>query len=101
MAPPKKYSDSLRAHAVRMYREADPKPTFREMAAQLGVHHEALRLWIRNAEPEHSTIESAGCDPLTLENKRLRKRVAELERVIAILRTTRPFAPELGRVSMR
>ncbi|WP_425298341.1 transposase [Nocardia abscessus] len=35
-----------------MYRESDPKPTIRKLAAQLGVHHEALRNWIRRAEAD-------------------------------------------------
>ncbi|NKY28538.1 transposase [Nocardia gamkensis] len=44
MAAPRKYPDELKARAVRLYRESDPKPTIRKLAAQLGVHHEALRL---------------------------------------------------------
>ncbi|WP_407651718.1 transposase, partial [Actinoplanes sandaracinus] len=50
MAAPKKYPDELRARAVRLYRESDPKPTIRRLAEQLNVHHEALRNWIRQAE---------------------------------------------------
>ena len=42
MAAPKKYPDELRARAVRLYRESDPKPTIRRLAEQLNVHHEAL-----------------------------------------------------------
>ncbi|MEU1431369.1 transposase [Nocardia sp. NPDC005746] len=94
MAPPRKYPDALRAHAVRLYRESDPKPTFRGMAAELGVHHEALRLWIRQAESEAGVGESSGCERLAEENRRLRKRIADLERLIAIMRATRvPVAP--------
>ncbi|HEY4459302.1 MAG TPA: transposase [Pseudonocardiaceae bacterium] len=47
MAAPKKYPDELQAGAVRLYRESDPKPVIRKLAEQLGVHHEALRNWIR------------------------------------------------------
>ncbi|WP_203988826.1 transposase [Virgisporangium aurantiacum] len=43
VAPPKKYPDELKARAVRLYRESDPKPTIRKLAEQLGVHPEALR----------------------------------------------------------
>lgn len=50
MAAPKKYPDELRERAVRLYRESDPKPVIRRLAAQLGVHHEALRNWIRQEE---------------------------------------------------
>jgi transposase len=42
---PKKYPDELRFRAVRLYRESDQKPVIRQLAAQLGVHHEALRNW--------------------------------------------------------
>ncbi|MFE3055145.1 transposase [Nocardia sp. NPDC059239] len=89
MAPPKKYPDALRAHAIRLYRESDPKPTFRTMAAHLGVHHEALRLWIRHAEQEQCATDDSPSATLAAENKRLRKQVADLERVIAILRAGR------------
>ncbi|WP_084537825.1 transposase [Nocardia puris] len=42
----------MKARGVRLYRESDPKPTIRKLAAQLGVHHEALRNWIRQAEAD-------------------------------------------------
>ncbi|MEV6101352.1 transposase [Nocardia sp. NPDC051981] len=106
VAPPKKYPDALRAHAIRLYRESDPKPTFRRMAADLGVHHEALRLWIRHAELMEGRAENAtGAAEESLftamakENKNLRRRVADLERIIAVLRATRPLAAvEFGRI---
>lgn len=43
MAGAKKYPDELRARAVRLYPESNPKPVIRQLARQLGVHHEALR----------------------------------------------------------
>jgi len=43
VAGAKKYPDELRARAVRLYRESNPKPVIRQLARQLGVHHEALR----------------------------------------------------------
>lgn len=91
MAPPKKYPDALRAHAVSLYRESDPKPTFRAMAADLGVHHEALRLWIRQAESEALVVDSIHCASVSEESKRLRKRIADFERVIATRRDSRPI----------
>ncbi|MFE7045508.1 transposase, partial [Streptomyces atratus] len=50
MAAPRKYSLELRERAVRMYRTADPKPQIKKLAVDLGVHPEALRGWIRQAE---------------------------------------------------
>ncbi len=52
MAPPKFYPDELRARAVRLCRESGPKPVIRRPAEQLGVHHEALRNWIRQDEAD-------------------------------------------------
>ncbi|MFG2795095.1 transposase [Streptomyces sp. NPDC048419] len=47
MAAPRKYSLELRERAVRMYRASDPKPQIKRLAAEIGVHPEALRGWIR------------------------------------------------------
>jgi hypothetical protein len=44
--------DELRARAVRLWRELDPKPVIRRLAEQLRVHHEALRNWIRQDEAD-------------------------------------------------
>ncbi|WP_406389441.1 hypothetical protein [Streptomyces sp. NBC_00211] len=37
---------------MRMYLTAEPKPVIRRMAEELGVHHEALRNRIRQAEAD-------------------------------------------------
>jgi transposase-like protein len=50
MAAPRKYSLELCERAVRMYRTTDPKPQIKKLAVDLGVHPEALRGWIRQAE---------------------------------------------------
>lgn len=95
MAAPKKYPDELKARAVRLYLESDPKPTIRKLAQQLGVHHEALRNWIRQADTGQRPEPAA--NDLAEENKRLRKQVVELERVNDILRSASAyFASELG-----
>jgi transposase-like protein len=52
VAAPKKYPDELKARALRLYQDSDPKPTVRKLAAQLGVHHEALWNWIRQTEAD-------------------------------------------------
>ncbi|MGA4966847.1 transposase [Streptomyces pseudogriseolus] len=50
MPAPRKYPLELRERVVRMYCAAEPKPVIRRMAEAIGVHHEALRGWIRQAE---------------------------------------------------
>jgi transposase-like protein len=97
VAAPEKYPEELKARAVRLYRESDPKPTIRKLAAQLGVHHEALRNWIRQAEADAGDRHDRPTTDMAEENKRLRKKVAELERVNAILRDASAyFASEIG-----
>jgi transposase len=51
MAPLRKYSDEVRARGVEMWLAAShPKPPIWWLAKQLGVHPEALRIWIRAYE---------------------------------------------------
>lgn len=96
MAAPKKYPDELRARAVRLYRESDPKPTIRKLAEQLGVHHEALRNWIRQDQADRGERDDRPTSDMVEENRRLRKEVAELRRVNEILRAASSyFASEL------
>jgi transposase len=97
VAAPKKYPDELRARAVRLYRESDPKPTIRRLAEQLNVHHEALRNWIRQAEADAGERHDRPATEMAEENCRLRDEVAELRRVNEILRAASGyFASELG-----
>ncbi|MFC9493538.1 transposase [Streptomyces sp. NPDC056982] len=42
----------MREREVRMYRTSDPKPRIEALAGDLGVHPEALRGWIRQAEAD-------------------------------------------------
>jgi transposase len=86
MAAPKKYPDELRARAVRLYRESDPKPVIRKLAEQLGVHHEALRNGIRQDQADAGERDDRPTTQMVEENRRLRQEVAELRRVNEILR---------------
>ena len=96
MAAPKKYPDELRARAVRLYRESDPKPTIRRLAEQLGVHHEALRNWIRQDQADAGVRHDRPTTDMAEENKRLRQEVAELRRANEILKAASAyFAAEL------
>jgi transposase len=80
VAAPKKYPDELRERAVRLYRESDPKPVIRRLAEQLGVHHEALRNWIRQDQADHGERYDRPTSAETEELRRLRKENAELRR---------------------
>nr|WP_281157331.1 transposase [Streptomyces sp. HYC2] len=91
MPAPRKYPLELRERAVRMYRTAEPKTVIRRMAEELGVHHEALRNWIRQAEADSGERN----DLLTSEEKeelaQLRREVRELRRANEVLRTASAF----------
>jgi transposase len=77
MAAQKKYPDELRERAVRMVleiRERDGKGhgELARVAGQLGVHPEALRNWVKQAE-----IDGGIAPGTTTDDKR---RIADLER---------------------
>jgi transposase len=96
VAPPKKYPDDLKARAVRLYRESDPKPAIRKLAEQLGVHHEALRNWIRQDQADRGERDGQPTTEMVEENRRLRREVAELRRANEILKAASAyFASEL------
>ena len=83
MAAQKKYPDELRERAVRMVleiRERDGRGQgeLARVARQLGVHPEALRGWVRQAEID------GGSQPGTTTDDK--KRIAELEREVRELR---------------
>ncbi|GAB3006865.1 transposase [Saccharothrix stipae] len=91
MARPKKYPDELRARAVRLYRESDPKPVIRRLAEQLGVHPEALRNWIRQDEADRGERGDRPTATESEELRRLRKENAELKRANEILKSASAF----------
>ncbi len=83
MPAQRKYPDELRERAVKMVfevRERDGKGhgEIARVAAQLGVHREALRTWIRQAEID------GGQRPGTTTGDK--QRIAELEREVRELR---------------
>ncbi|GAB1692581.1 transposase [Krasilnikovia sp. M28-CT-15] len=96
MAPPKKYPDELRQRAVRLYRESDPKPVIKRLAEQLGVHPEALRNWIRQAEADAGERADRPTTDMLEENRRLQRENLELRRANEILKAASAyFASEL------
>jgi transposase len=83
MAAQKKYPDELRERAVKMVleiRERDGKGQgeLARVARQLGVHPEALRGWVKQAEID------GGSQPGTTTDDK--KRIVELEREVRELR---------------
>lgn len=94
MARPRKYSDELRARAVRFYFESN-RP-IAHVARDLGIHKEALRQWVRQAEADQGRRPELLTTSERDELKRLRKEVAELRRANAILKDASVyFATEL------
>ena len=96
MAAIRKYPDELRARAVRLWRESNPKPTFRRLGEQLGVHPEALRNWIRQDEADRGERDDRPSTSELEEIRLLRKENAELRRANEILKAASAyFASEL------
>jgi transposase len=94
MSRPRKYSDELRERAVRLYFESD-RP-IAHVARDLGIHREALRQWVRQAEADTGRRRDLLTTEEREELKRLRKDVAELRRANAILKDASVyFATEL------
>jgi transposase len=91
VAAPKKYPDELRARAVRLYRESDPKPLIRKLAEQLGVHPETLRTWIRQDEADRGERDDRPTTDMLEENRRLRTENAELRRINEILKAASAY----------
>ncbi|MEU7473541.1 transposase [Streptomyces sp. NPDC044984] len=77
------YSTEFRADAVALARSSG-RPVFR-VAAELGVHHETLRQWIRTAEHAERP-EAVAQSTKDAEIAALRKQVRELERERDVLR---------------
>ncbi|MFJ3439081.1 transposase [Streptomyces cyaneofuscatus] len=89
MPAPRKYSDELRERAIREVR-AIGRP-IAHVAKDLGIHKEALRGWVRQAEADrderYDRLTSADQDEL----RQLCKGNAELRRANEILRAASVF----------
>jgi len=95
MATMRKYSPELRERAVRLYFESG-RP-IAHVARDLGIHREALRGWVRQAEAD-VTPRASRVLPTDVQEEldRLRKENAELKRANAILKDASVyFATEL------
>ena len=89
MPAPKKYPDELRERAVRLVFESG-RP-IAHVAADLGVHREALRQWVRQAEADAG----GRSDRLTSDErermKALEREVRELRKANEILKAASVF----------
>ncbi len=94
MGPPRKYPLELRERAVRLALESG-RP-IRQVARDLGIHHESLRVWVRQAEADSGRRRDLLTSEEREELKRLREEVAELRRANVILKDASVyFATEL------
>jgi len=104
MPAPKKYPDELRERAVRMALDARQDPAtapgaIKRIADQLGIHPEALRVWVRRAEvdagerPGTTSSDAERIAQLERENRELRRANGILKSASAF------FAAELDRPS--
>lgn len=94
MARPRKYPDELRERAVRLYFESD-RPIV-HVARDLGIHKEALRQWVRQAEADQGRRPELLTTSEREELRRLRKENGDLRRANAILKDASVyFATEL------
>jgi transposase-like protein len=91
MAAPRKYGVELQERATRMAMDARKDPesargAIKRVADQLGVHPDALRNWVRQAEIDGSVRPGTTTDDAT--------RIAELEREVREVRRANRRDPE-------
>ena len=90
MAAPRKYSEELKERATRMAVEARRDPASRagaisRIGKQLGIHPEAVRNWVRQAEVDTGVREGVSSDDKA-KIVALEREVRELRRANTILR---------------
>jgi transposase len=91
MGAPRKYSVELQERATRMAIDARSDPTtsrgaIKRVADQLGVHPEALRNWVRQAEIDGGVRAGTTTDDADRLAK-MEREMRELKRANEILRT--------------
>ncbi|GAB2324820.1 transposase [Streptomyces griseoincarnatus] len=96
MAAPRQNPDELRGRAVRKVRSTG-RP-IAHVAKDLGIHKEALRGWVRQAEADRGERDDRLTTAERDELRQLRKEVAELRRANEILKAASVFfAQEIDR----
>lgn len=100
MPAPRRYPDELRERAVREVRTTG-RPVA-HVARDLGIHKEALRLWVRQAEADAGDRDDRLTTAEREELKQLRRENAELKRANEILKAASVFfAQEIDRPRTR
>ena len=100
MPAPRKYPDELRERAIREVRSSG-RPVA-HVARDLGIHKEALRNWVRQAEADAGGRDDRPTTAEAEELKQLRKENAELRRANEILKAASVFfAQEIDRPRTR
>ncbi|WP_171117730.1 transposase [Streptomyces sp. Z423-1] len=100
MPAPRKYPDELRERAVREVRTSG-RP-IAHVAKDLGIHKEALRGWVRQAEADTGERDDRLTTAEGEELRQLRRENAELRRMNEILKAASAFfAAELDRPRTR
>jgi transposase len=89
MPAPKKYPDELRERAVRLVFESG-RP-IAHVAGDLGVHKEALRLWVRQAEADAGSRNDRLTTAERERLKALEREVRDLRRANEILKAASVF----------
>ena len=90
MPRPSKYPPELRERAVRLALESG-RP-IAQVAADLGVHREALRLWVRQAEADAGTRGDRSLTSAEREElARMRGEVKQLRKANEILKAASVF----------
>jgi len=89
MPRPKKYPDELRERAVRLV--FDSGRPIAQVANDLGVHKEALRLWVRQAEADAGARDDRLTTVERDELARLRGEVKHLRKTNEILKAASVF----------
>jgi transposase len=97
---PRKYPDELRERAIREVRSTG-RP-IAHVARDLGIHKEALRNWIRQAEADAGDRDDRLTTNERDELRQLRRENAELRRANEILKAASVFfAQEIDRPRTR
>ena len=94
-AMPKQYDEQTRAKAVRLVQEhredyASEYEAIKAIAGRLGMNPETLRKWLRQAEVDAGQVEGKAT-AATREIRELKRKNAELEQTVAILKAATSF----------